>query len=118
MMKFIVDESTGKSVVDYLRSLHCDVLSVYETMRQAPDREILLRAETDKRILITNDKDFGELIVRSGQFHFGAVLLRLHDESPSNKARVIRSLLEKFAARLEGHFTVATDSDIRIRPLS
>ena len=80
-MQFIVDESTGAAVVAYLRGAGHDVVAVAEIMRQAADDSILELALSQGRILITNDKDFGELVFRSGQSHHGVLLLRLRDDS-------------------------------------
>jgi predicted nuclease of predicted toxin-antitoxin system len=115
-MQFIVDESAGSAVVEYLRIAGHDVLAVSEAMPQADDQDILARARSERRILITNDKDFGDLVFRSGQSHHGVVLLRLHDESPANRVRVMKGLLEQYADRLADHFTVATEAAVRIRP--
>jgi predicted nuclease of predicted toxin-antitoxin system len=115
-MRFIVDESAGAAVVDYLRIAGHDVLAVAETIPQADDPEILIRAMNERRILITNDKDFGELVFRGGQTHHGVVLLRLHDEKSTNRVRVIKDVVERYADRLPGHFAVATDASVRIRP--
>ena len=52
-MKFIVDESTGMAVVDYLRSLGHDVSSVSEMMPRAHDKAILTKAKEEHRTLIT-----------------------------------------------------------------
>ena len=111
-----MDESTGIAVVKYLRSAGHDVLAVAEAMPQADDWDILARTIAEGRILVTNDKDFGELIFRSGQDLHGTLLLRLHDESPTNRVRVIKTILEQYADRLTGHFTVVTESGVRIRP--
>jgi len=113
-----VDESTGIAVVEYLRSAGHDVLAVAETMPQANDPEILARAVSEGRILVTNDKDFGDLVFRSGQAHHGVVLLRLHDESAGNRVRVVKAVLEEHAHRLAGHFAVATEAGVRFRPAS
>ncbi len=115
-MKFMVDESAGTAVAEYLRGVGHDVLPVSEAMPQAEDQHILARAMSEGRILVTNDKDFGELVFRSGQAHHGVLLLRLHDESPANRVRVIKAIVEQFAGRLAGCFTVATESSVRIRP--
>ena len=112
----MVDESTGMAVVNYLRSLGYDVLAVAETIPQADDSDILARASSEGRILVTNDKDFGELAFRVGQVHEGILLLRLQDERPTNCVRVLKAVLEQYAARLPSHFTVATESGVRIRP--
>jgi predicted nuclease of predicted toxin-antitoxin system len=115
---FIVDESSGTAVVAYLRSVGHNVLAVAETMPQANDADILVRAVNEGRILVTNDKDFGDLVFRSGQAHQGVVLLRLHDESSATRVRVMTSLLQQHAHRLASHFTVATEAGVRIRPAS
>jgi predicted nuclease of predicted toxin-antitoxin system len=115
-MRFIVDESTGSSVVECLRDAGHDVLAVAETMPQADDSDILARALREERILITNDKDFAELVFRSRQGHHGVVLLRLHEESAANRVRVAEAVLAEYADRLAGHFTVATEGGVRIRP--
>jgi predicted nuclease of predicted toxin-antitoxin system len=115
-MHFIVDESTGTAVVKYLRSVGHDVLAVAETMPQADDLDIVARAVGEGRILVTNDKDFGELVFRGDQAHHGVVLLRLHDERPANRVRVIKAVMEQYADRLAHHFTVATEGGVRIRP--
>ncbi len=112
----MVDESTGMAVVNYLRSLGYDVLAVAETISQAADSDVLARASSEGRILVTNDKDFGELAFRVGQVHQGVLLLRLQDESPTNCVRVLKAVLEQYAARLPSHFTVATENGVRIRP--
>ncbi len=114
-MRFIVDESTGVAVVEYLRSSGHDVVAVAEIMRQADDPDILSLALNEDRMLITNDKDFGELVYRTGRTHHGVLLLRLRNESSANRVRVVTSVLGKYADRLAGQFVVATESNVRIR---
>jgi predicted nuclease of predicted toxin-antitoxin system len=115
-MRFIVDESAGTAIVEFLRSNGHDVVSVAETMTQADDQTILIKAVSENRILVTNDKDFAELIFRSGEVHQGVLLLRLRDESSSNRVHVVKAVLEQYADRLVLAFTVATESSVRIRP--
>lgn len=74
MLRFLVDESTGRGVSDQLRRLGGDVLFVPDVLPQAYDAAILKLAARDQRIVVTNDKDFGELVYRSGQAHAGVVL--------------------------------------------
>jgi predicted nuclease of predicted toxin-antitoxin system len=115
-MKFMVDESAGTAVAEYLRGAGHDVFPVAEGMPQADDQHVLAHAMNERRILITNDKDFGELVFRSGHGHHGVLLLRLRDESPANRVRVVKAVLEQWADRLVGCFTVAREGGIRIRP--
>ena len=114
-MDFVVDESTGAAVVDYLRRAGHDVFAIAESMAQADDLDILARAVAEERILVTNDKDFGELVFHQGKTHGGVLLLRLRDESADNRVRVVKSVLERYADRLSGCFTVATEGYVRIR---
>ena len=83
------------------------------------DDEILAQVLAESRILITNDKDFGEKIFREQRPHKGAILLRLDDERASNKIAVLHRLLENHGHRLGGHFVVVTETAVRFaRPLS
>ncbi len=116
-LQFLVDESTGIAVIRYLRGFGHDVLAVAEAMPKADDLDILARAVSERRILVTNDKDFGELVYRSGQAHHGVLLLRLHDESSANRVRVVKAILEHYEDQLTSHFIVATESAVRIRPV-
>jgi predicted nuclease of predicted toxin-antitoxin system len=114
-MRFLVDESTGAAVAEALRSLGHDVISVSEALPQADDQEILARAVNESRIVVTNDKDFGELIFRIGQAHQGVLLLRLRDQSAPNRVRVVNAVLEQCGERLSDSYVVATDWNVRIR---
>lgn len=115
-MQFLVDESTGTSVAEFLRGLGHDALAVADIMPQAADGAILARAVAEGRIVVTNDKDFGELVFRSGQPHAGVLLLRLQDESAANRVAVVRTVLNDHADQLPTHFVVATETHIRVRP--
>jgi predicted nuclease of predicted toxin-antitoxin system len=116
-MRFLIDESTGISVANYLRSEGHDVLAVVESMPQADDSTILERAVEEERILISNDKDFGDLVYRRLRGHKGVVLLRLKEDSARNRVRVMQLLLERYSDRLEDNFTVVTEEAVRIRPI-
>jgi predicted nuclease of predicted toxin-antitoxin system len=114
----LVDESTGVAVVAYLRSAGHDVVAVAEAMPQADDSDILSYAANEGRVLLTNDKDFGELVYRDRRAHSGVVLMRLEDSTSTNRVRVVRAVLEQYADRLTGRFTVATDKGVRIGDLN
>lgn len=102
-------------IARYLRDAGHDVLAVAELAPRTTDRNILEWAANEKRIVITCDKDFGELIFRSGQAHEGVVLLRLRDESAANQWRVISNALTLYAKDLPGQFAVVTERRVRIR---
>lgn len=113
-MRFIVDECTGPKVAQWLREQGHDVLSVHDDARSSSDTDVLNIACADQRILITNDKDFGELIFRERSKHFGIVLLRLQDERSHAKIDALSRLLQDHADDLANHFVVVTEKLIRI----
>lgn len=114
-MKFVVDESTGEAVVAELRRLGHDVISIHEYSPGIDDPPILDLAVNEGRIVVTNDKDFGELVYRSGLPHVGVVLFRLHDESASNRVHMMHEVLRSCAGKLKYNFIVASEHRIRIR---
>ncbi|WP_459872942.1 DUF5615 family PIN-like protein [Endothiovibrio diazotrophicus] len=65
-------------------------------------------------MLITNDKDFGELVYRERAVHAGVILLRLQNERRTNKIAVLEKVLANHGERLPGRFVVATEERIRI----
>jgi len=113
-MRFLVDECTGPAVAQWLRRQNHDVISVFDEIRGADDREVIQKACEQNRILITNDKDFGELVFREKIVHKGVILLRLEDERAENKIAVLKRLLEKYEKSLSGYFIVVTETTIRI----
>jgi predicted nuclease of predicted toxin-antitoxin system len=114
-MRFIVDECTGPAVANWLRQQQHDVYSVYDQARGAVDEVVLAQSVAEDRILITNDKDFGEKVFRDHSPHKGIVFLRLDDERTANKIAVLEKLLAGHADKLLGNFVVVTDRTARIR---
>lgn len=112
-MRFLVDECTGPAIARWLQESGHDVFSVYDQARGSSDDEIVNMAFAENRILLTNDKDFGELIYRERRPHKGVVLLRLQDERAANKIGVMRDLLRSHGEKLEGQFVVVTEQQVR-----
>ncbi len=113
-MKFIVDECTGPGVARWLYNKNYDVFSVYEQARGMGDEYILKKAVIENRILITNDRDFGEMVFREKKPHKGIVFLRLEDERTVNKIKFLSLLLNKFSEQLTDNFVVVTEKNVRI----
>ncbi|MHC1595052.1 MAG: DUF5615 family PIN-like protein [Methanotrichaceae archaeon] len=113
-MRFLVDECTGPTVAKWLWSSHHDVFSVYDETRGLDDESIIGKANIENYILITNDKDFGELVFRMRKPHKGVILLRLEDERPENKIAVLQRVLESYSDKLANNFIIVTEKTIRI----
>ena len=116
-MKFLADECCDAALVDALRGDGHDVLYVIESLRGATDTDILARAFSEHRILLTEDKDFGELVYRLRQPARRVVLLRFNVTDRAFKVPRLRYLLDQEAERLPDAFVVLEADKIRIRPL-
>ena len=113
-MRFLVDECTGPAVARWLSDQGHDVFSVYDQARGATGDEIIHKAFTENRILISNDKDFGEKIFREQLPHRGVILLRLVDERSQRKITAMQHILSNYHDRLENSFVVVTETKVRI----
>lgn len=114
-MKFLIDESVEFAVIRFLRQIGHDVVAVSEGVIGIRDEEVLKAAYSEKRILVTNDKDFGTLIYFQRAKHHGVVLLRLPDEEVKQKINRIRVLLDEHAEELADAFVVVDKITVRIR---
>jgi len=116
-VKFFADECCDAELVSLLRAEGHDVSYGIELASGMPDGEVLQRAFSEKRILITEDKDFGELVFRFKKPAHGIVLLRFEVGERHLKWVRYRELILQYGSRLEGHFFVVDAEKIRIRPL-
>ncbi len=114
-MKFLADESVDHPVVTFLISKGIDVTAVADFARGAPDTEVLQTANKEKRILLTMDKDFGELVFREQKLSAGVVLIRLHNVPAIEKATIVYEAIDRHGDELAGSFSVITSKSIRIR---
>lgn len=103
--------------VEALRADGHDVAWVREDSRGASDDKILLRAQEENRIVLTFDKDFGELAFRSKlQAQSGVILFRISPISPQYIAQVAVQAIAS-QTNWAGHFSVIEDNRIRMTPL-
>ncbi len=117
-LKFLVDVGVGKKVEEYLLEKRYDTKAVRSLDHRMPDQEIIRLAALEKRIVITMDKDFGELVYHSGMEHCGILLLRLEDATGSEKQQVIAKILAKYANNMKNNFCVYQNQKFRFRKLS
>ena len=116
-MRIVANENISGTVIQELRQRGHDVLSVKEAMRGAADEDILARAQRDNRLVLTHDKDFGELAFRFGlPSDCGVILLRLSGDSPEQDNQRAIDVLEDRTDWV-GYFSVVTDDRVRMRPL-
>ena len=116
-MQFVADENVPRQVLDRLRLEGYDVAPVTGPLSGISDREVLKVAESQRRILITADRDFGELLVRHQLRASGVVVFQLERLSNAAKADRIVEVIAVHADRLAGHLVVVEPARTRIRPL-
>jgi predicted nuclease of predicted toxin-antitoxin system len=116
-VRSLADENVEAAVADALREGGHDVLCVGDATPGASDLEVFDLASAEDRVILTNDKDFGELAYREARVAAGILLLRLGCASGAEKADRLASLMASVTERLRGRFVVVTDRGIRFRPL-
>lgn len=112
---FLADENVDRIVVLRLRSDGWDVVWVAEMEPGLPDEAVLERANREQRVLVTEDKDFGELVFRQSRLSAGVLLLRLAGLDAARKADAVSAALTKHQRDMLGRFTVIAPGRIRIR---
>ena len=115
MIKLLIDESAGLELKVKLSELNIDAISIIEIMKGADDTEILEFANKENRIIVTNDKDFGELIFKKGFKHRGVIFLRLTIDSPENRFIALKNIIKQFGDKLINKFCVIDETRIRFR---
>jgi predicted nuclease of predicted toxin-antitoxin system len=114
-MRFLLDENVDYRLVSFLLKRGYDVTSVAKDyLYGLADEDVLAMATQEHRILITNDKDFGELVVRRHFPHRGVLLFRLKDENIANVQTRLKHVLAHYSDQCH-HFLVVTQTRVRIR---
>ncbi|MCC6329137.1 MAG: DUF5615 family PIN-like protein [Acidobacteria bacterium] len=114
-MRFLADENFEPQFVESLRDEGHEVLFLDEYRAGVSDEEILEFAVEQNAVVITNDKDFGELIFRHGFESRGVVFLRLYDLPLSERIRIVIEAIRSHEAVLKTSFTVISEDNVRVR---
>lgn len=115
-MIFVADESVDQPIVSFLRNEGHTVIAVVEMEPGISDAVVLEIANQEGCVLLTADKDFGELIFRDHRYSFGIVLIRLSGLTADTKASVVATAIGQHNDELEQTFTVISANNVRIRP--
>jgi len=117
-MKLLADENIPASVVRVLARDGHDIAWIRSEAPGISDGEVMRLAHQQNRIILTYDKDFGELAVRDTICPCrGIILLRIPQKNPDWVAGYIREVILS-RQDWEGHFSVIEEERIRMRPLS
>ncbi len=116
-MRWLVDECVDAALVELLRRSGHDVVYVIEIAPRATDLDVMSRAAQDQRLLLTEDKDFGDLVFRHARPVAGIVLMRIGPGQRQRKAERLMAAIERFGDTLFGRYVVIEEARFRSRPL-
>jgi len=116
-MQWLADECIFGPLVSSLRKAGHDVVYVAEIAQQTDDIALTQWAWRESRLLLTEDKDFGEILLRQKRIVPGLVLLRIAPEQRAQMWPRLRDAIERLGRELHGHHTVIDINRIRSRPL-
>lgn len=114
MPLFLADESCDFAVVRALRLAGYDVLAIAEIAPQTQDPEVIGLAVQERRVLLTEDKDFGQLVYAELYELSGVILIRFPASERERLPGIVLDVVREFGDRLLGSFIVITPNRIRI----
>lgn len=117
-MILLADEGVERIVVDRLRRDGHDLRWIAEESPGASDEAVLQTAATSGRLLVTNDKDFGELVFRQRRAANGVLLVRLFSLALETRADRVAEALRAHGPEMSERYSVLDPGALRIRTFS
>jgi predicted nuclease of predicted toxin-antitoxin system len=117
VLRWLADECVDAAIVMMLRGQHHDVLDISGYAPATVDADVTRIARKQDRRLLTEDKDFGELVIRRALTVPGLVLIRIPPELRSLKLQRVLTAVEVYGESLSGRYTVIEPGRFRSRPL-
>jgi len=114
-VNFLFDESVDAPIAAGLRAEGHAVVSVWELEPGMRDDAVLAQANQDRAVLVTADKDFGELVFRMGRVHNGVLLIRMAGLTLEKKASIVSAAVREHGWQMQRAFTVVTAGLVRVR---
>jgi len=116
-VRWLADECIDAGLVLHLRAAGHDVIYTAEIAPSEDDFKVIARAQTEHRILLTEDKDFGDLVFRQAHPVPGIVLLRIDPASHGLKRVRLDATISRFGDDLFGRYVTVEEGRFRSRPL-
>lgn len=114
-MRIVADENVDRPIIDQLRAAGFEVVAIAEIGQGATDDLVLSQSVERSSLLLTADKDFGDLVFRQRLVSEGVVLLRLSGLSQELRTALVETAFRNHSDRFPGCFTVIEPGGIRIR---
>ncbi|MCE2487178.1 MAG: DUF5615 family PIN-like protein [Desulfurellaceae bacterium] len=113
-MRFLADESCDFAVVRAPRTAGHEVLAIVDIAPRADDALVIDLAIRQQRVLLTEDKDFGQLVYASTRSAGGVILTRFPGKVRASLPQAVLTLVNEKGEKLLGHFVVVQPGRIRI----
>jgi predicted nuclease of predicted toxin-antitoxin system len=114
-VNLLADEGVDRQIVERLRADGHEVIYIAEMAAGMTDDDVLNLGRDTSSLLLTQDKDFGELVFRQGLATSGVLLIRLAGLEARAKAASVSAVIKDREAELSGSFSVLTVGSLRIR---
>ena len=116
-MRLVADESCDFTVIIGVRDAGHDVVSVTERMPGVEDEKVIELAASERRLLLTEDKDFGQLVFAAAKENSGVILIRYPASARSMLTEAVVKLLAERADTLYSRFVVMEPGRVRVTQL-
>ena len=116
-MRWLADECVAAPLVMSLRAIGQDVVYVAEATASLEDAEVIAFAMRENRLLLTEDKDFGDLVFRRGLSVPGVVLMRIYSDNVELKTIRLAATINRYGEELFGRYLVIEEGRFRSRHL-
>lgn len=113
----IADENIDHRIISSIRNFGIDVYSIYENNRGVRDEDIISFSKNPPKIILTEDKDFGEWVFAHQVNDISVIFLRYHFQDTELIIKTLEKLLHNNINQLFGKFTTVTIHKIRSRVL-
>ena len=113
----LADENIDAQIISILRSKDIEVISIFEDYRGVSDEQVIKISKDPPRIILTEDKDFGEWVYAHNEKDISVILLRYHWIETKKIVDILLELIRSKGEGLYGKFTTITTQKIRIRSL-
>ena len=116
-LKFLADEGFSFEITSFLGKMGYDIKWIGDFAPGSSDRVVYNIAQQEERIILTDDKDFGELVVRFGLSSIGVVLFRINPKEKELRKVRLMELLGRFPDKLKNHLVVIDSEKFRFREI-
>jgi predicted nuclease of predicted toxin-antitoxin system len=117
LLIFTADENIDREIVEELRKNQYSVIYICDYSPGISDDEVLDISNKNMSILLTSDKDFGEMVFQQKKNTSGVILLRLHGLDQNEKAKIVLKAIKEHLEEFKNSFSVITKKLIRIRKM-